>query len=134
MPYEYYAVSGTWTATPPATTGNPIYYRLTNTGGVANEYIEFKTVLQAGTYSIGLLYDTDINRGIFTMSVDGVNTGSTIDSYSNPRVNAQFSNFTTSYVLATSKLVTIRLTAATKNGSSSGYILGLYGLVIRRSA
>lgn len=134
MPFEFSATSGTWTATPPATSGNPIYYRNTNTGGVSGEYIEFKTVLQAGTYSIGVLYDLDVNRGIYTMSVDGTNTGSTIDSYSGSRVVAQFGNFTTSYVLATSKLVTIRLTGASKNGSSSGYILGLYGLVIRRSA
>ncbi len=133
-PMNFFATSGTWTLANAATSGNPIMYRYTNTGSVANEYIEFKTVLAAGTYSIGWLYDKDVNRGIATLAVDGSTTGSTIDTYAGSRSNAEFGNFTTTYVVSTNKLVTIRLTGATKNASSIGYILGVMGVILRRSA
>jgi hypothetical protein len=124
-------VAGTWTKLgSPGTTISTL--GSLQSAGAQNEEVLYKAVLQAGTYSVFIETDKDINRGIYTVSADGVSIG-TYDSYSATRVVSVYGTVTTSWALATSKLVTLSLKMATKNVSSSSYYGTPYNIIIVRT-
>ncbi len=93
---------------------------LNSTG--TGSWVEFTTPsIPAGTYTLGMSYKTNNNRGILNLKVDGVQIGGTLDQYAS----------TASYPTRTFGTVTfttagthkIRLTVTGKNGSSSSYTL-----------
>lgn len=118
-------VAGTWTRLGSNTGTGFSGWDTTQSNGAQNEEIEYKIVLAAGTYSVYLHVDKDVNRGIITVSVDGVAIG-TVDTYNASRVSNAVGTVTTALVVATNKTVTLNLKMASKNASSSLY----YGTVM----
>ena len=126
-------VAGTWTALGTTGTGGIGSVAIGGSNGAINEEVQFKAVLLAGTYKLYLYCDTDINRGIYTISVNGSSVG-TYDAYSATRVAGVVATISSSIVVATSGLVTINVKMASKNASSSGYYARMYELLFVRTA
>lgn len=113
-------IAGSWSPIGASGTGTITPLVTTQSGGTQNEEVQYKAVLAAGTYKVLLNTDKDVNRGIFTFSVDGSSIG-TCDSYSATRVASVVATITTTLVVATNKLVTVNIKMATKNAASAGY-------------
>ena len=89
--------------------------RLTST---LNHYVEYKVDLKQGTFALDLYFARDGNRAILTVAIDGTDVG-TIDQYGATELNSLAT--LTGITVATSGVHTVRLTAATKHASSTGY-------------
>jgi hypothetical protein len=127
-------VSGTWNVVVFNTVNfNPATYVLRNNGAL-NDEVSYKFVLQAGTYTVSLYADRDVNRGIVQAKVDGVNIGSTLDMYAGTRVTTSYDVLATGLSVPTSKLITFNLKMTGKNASSSGYNISHYAILFRRTA
>lgn len=125
-------IAGTWSRL--GSSGTTISTMgVAQSAGAQNEEVQYKAVLQAGTYTVLIQADKDVNRGIYTVSVDGVSAG-TVDTYSATRVVSQYGTVTTALTVATSKLVSVNVKMATKNASSSGYFADLYSIEFIRTA
>lgn len=122
-------VQGTWGIS--ALTGQYKAFAYLNAGAI-NDEINFKVMLQAGTYTFSVLTDTDVNRGIITFSVDGSSVG-TQDCYSSSTVH-NVTKSVTGISVATSGIHTISYKMASKNASSSNYIVVLSVLSFIRTA
>lgn len=131
---QYNAVTGSAPSVTVAqyTTGNPIELRIDTVS--QNDELTYYVVLEAGTYKFNVLTDKDINRGIIQLRLSGANIGTTVDTYAASRVSQLYASLGTGIVIATGGLQTISLKAATKNASSSGYIMALSRLEITRTA
>lgn len=100
--------------------------------GSQNDYIEWKILLNAGTWELFFNYLKNNNNGIYTVTLDGV-TIATIDAYAASLASAQRS-ITSSIVVGSTGQHLLRFTMATKNGSSSNYYGQLQYIQIRRTA
>jgi len=117
------ATSGTWTREYRAVMmGGDIY-----SAGVIDSYIQYNAYLSPGTWVVTLLHHQDIDRGIYTLFVDDLSTGTagttsigTVDGYTAATTNNVSTSFT-SFAVTTGGQKAIRLTMATKNASSSAY-------------
>jgi len=132
FPGNYTSGVGDWKLIAGSVSGNPFYDKLEDgLASVINDYVDFKTVLQAGTYKLVYSGDKDVNRAIITFYVDGVSVG-TYDGYATPRVNTTLTTISSSIVIPTSKLVTIRIKVTSKNASSSGYVTAMQRIDLGR--
>lgn len=132
--YAYSSVvAGTWARLGTAGTGGIGSVALGGSNGAQNEEVQYKVVLQAGTYSLYLYADKDINRGIYTISIDGGSVG-TADGYAGTRVAGEIFTISTTITIATSKQITVNVKMATKHASSSAYYARLYELLFVRTA
>jgi len=127
------ASNRTWTKTAASADYQPFGGNIQNTTSpVQNDYLEYSVALPAGTYAITVMHRASTNRGIYSVSIDGgAALASTVDGYA-----AATSNVTTEITGVTitgSGAHTIRLTAATKNGSSSGYTISLYAISLSKT-
>jgi hypothetical protein len=89
-----------------------------NTGS----WIEFTTgTIQAGTYSVKMMWKGNNNRGQLSLKVDGTQVGGTLDQYSSSQTypTTTFGNVT----FSSSGTHKVRLTVTGKNSSSSNYVL-----------
>ncbi len=100
--------------------------------GTQNDEVVFQKYLQAGTYTLDLFHKTQTTRGIYSIYIDGVLLGTTIDGYSasGASTRSTIANIT----IATSNLHSIRLLMATKNGSSSTYTGVIHGISLTRTS
>jgi hypothetical protein len=99
--------------------------KLTSAGGAQNNEVTWDIWLDAGTFKFCMEHDTSSDRGIYTVSLDGASQG-TIDEYAASGPNWNAYNELTGLVLAAPTTArNFKLKMATKNGSSSGYFLGL---------
>jgi beta-glucosidase len=91
-----------------------------NATGV-NQYVEFTVnVTQTGTYHVKLRYKTFATRGIYKLSIDGVDLGSTVDMYAaTESYNNEFDFGTKTFSTTGNKV--FRFTVAGKNTASTGY-------------
>lgn len=108
-------VAGSWSIVVGSSTSVQQYI----SDGNQNDEIQYKVFLQAGTYSFSIVSDKDVNRGIYTVSIDGTSVG-TSDAYSSTRVYVAVLTLT-GITVATSAVHTLDIKMATKNASSSGY-------------
>jgi hypothetical protein len=100
-------------------------------GNSQNDEITYKVMLSAGTWSVWLMSDTNLDRGIITFKLDTVSIG-TLDCYSALQLyNAQQ---TFSFTVSTGGIHTLQLITATKNASSSGYFIRMNALRLLRTA
>jgi hypothetical protein len=86
------------------------------------QYVEFTLPsVAAGTYSVAMSYKTNNNRGILSLKVDGTQVGGTLDQFASPSTypTTTFGNVT----FASAGTHIIRLTATSKNASSTSYVL-----------
>lgn len=113
------ATVGTWTPTYLTNTATGNFVGWANVSdGAQNDQISFDLACGAGTYTIELLHLPFMNRGIYTVKIDGVTVG-TVDGYAgslNP-VRASIAG-----VVLGSGQHTVTVLMATKNAASSGYI------------
>ncbi len=100
--------------------------------GAQNDEIGWDIDLQAGTYSIHLLTYSDTNRGIFTISIDGVTAG-TADHYSASGIFNVLRSIT-GVVIATGGKKRLLIQMATKHASSSAYFGVITSIYIQRTA
>jgi hypothetical protein len=130
--HNYTSQIGTWASVPASLTGNPITDKYENDGTRAlNDEVNYKFVLQAGTYRLGYYSDKDVNRAIVTFSVDGTSVG-TYDGYAASRVNSTYTVISSSIVIPTNKLVTLRVKATSKNASSTAHVITIYRIDLTR--
>ena len=96
-------------------------------------YLEWSVVLAAGTYSLKSWHAEDASYGIATIAIDGGTAlGTTIDCYAAaPAVNE--TEVIAGINIPTTGRHAIRLTAETKNGSSSAYTLAFHALSLVRT-
>lgn len=113
-------IAGGWTRIGANVGTGTAGWNAAQSAGAQNEEVLYKAAMAAGTYSVYLHVDKDVNRGIYTTSIDAVSIG-TNDSYSATRVANSILTVSTSLVIATNKLVSINVKMATKNAASAGY-------------
>lgn len=126
-------IAGSWIAIGTSGTGSITGEAAAQSAGAQNEEVEYKCVLQAGTYKVLLHHDKDINRGIYTIYVDAASIG-TVDGYAATRVAGAISSISTTLVVATNKEVVVRVKMATKNASSAGYYANFFELIFVKTA
>jgi len=97
---------------------------------VSGDYVEYKVSLLAGTYrcAYGLVRNT--NRGIVKFYVDDVLK----DTYDCYHASAEGIARNVSFIIATSKDVTLKWIVDGKNGSSSGYLCEITTPMVGRTA
>ena len=129
------AHSGTWTAYVyhPISGGPDVGSFVENDSHTNGDYYDFgKYYFEAGTYELSVLTNTENNRAIFDVRVDGSYQSTTVDLYSASPAHNVFK--TTSTFSLTAGDHTIGLGAVGKNGSSSDYYMDIGVVRIRRTA
>jgi hypothetical protein len=132
VPSSVVAPVGVWT---------PTYLMASDTGGVwsgwinisdsaQNDSISFDLACGAGTYTLELLHLAYLNRGIYTIKIDGVTVGS-IDGYNTALTPTR--GLLTGVVIAAGQH-TVTLLMATQNASASGYVGLIERLTLTRTA
>lgn len=121
---------GTWTRVNSSTNlGMATIY---NSSAAQNDEIVWDVWLDVGTWKIAYITQKDVNQGIATFLLDGVSVG-TVDTYAAATQTNTY-NEVTSISVTTAKVYSFTMKAATKNASSSGYILGCQSLALIRTA
>lgn len=121
-------VAGTWTYIPsnPASSGIPGPDSV-QSAGAQNEEIQFFVNLAPGTYKVLLHCDVDVNRGIYTLALDGSSIG-TFDSYAATRVVNTVQIINSAFVVSSNGMALFDIKMATKNASSSAYFANFYAV------
>lgn len=140
------AATGTWAivaAAGPTTTGLQPFYipgssansgsgaNLRNTSLAQNDAWAVDVILAKGTWDATFWVYENTNAGIITLNQDGSSMG-TVDTYA-AAATATSVSITGWSVAATGKK-RMQLKMATKNASSSGYVLNIYAIEFRRTA
>lgn len=123
-------IQGTWAIGIAATyflNGN--FY---NSSALQNDEVNYPIFLEIGTYSIALAHSKNSDHAIATLSIDAGIVG-TIDFYNATDLQGQISTIN-NIAITTRGLKTLKIKAATKNGSSTGYLLSLQAIYLWRTA
>lgn len=105
---------------------------VSNASAVAvNDAWAIDVVLAAGTWDCHVWVRKSTNTGIITLNQDGASQG-TVDTYAAAAAQAKVS--VTGWTVASTGKKRMQLKMATKNGSSSNFVLTFYGLEFRRTA
>ena len=97
--------------------------------GTANDEVQYQFACQAGTYTFDLFHKLNTNRGIYTVSIDGVFINH-IDGYgtSGTQVRSSLTG-----IALTDGLHTVDLRMSTKNASSTSYFGCITGMALTRT-
>lgn len=137
------ATTGTWALTPIATASLTFPFYTTgsaaNSGsatsftslGAQNDAASWDVILAAGTWDAHFYVMKSTNTGIITLNMDGASQG-TVDTYAAAAIGAKVS--ITGFTVSATGKKRMQVLAATKNGSSSGYFMVLFGIEFRRTA
>ncbi|MDT0183231.1 right-handed parallel beta-helix repeat-containing protein [Microbacterium sp. ARD31] len=98
--------------------------------GAQDAYRNYTVNLKPGTYSIAVWHTKDVNRGIYSVRVDGVVVG-TIDGYAASTTPERA--VLTGFNVRSGGRRTLSLVMATKNGSSSDYYGAVSGISVVRT-
>lgn len=104
---------------------------LYNSSTAQNDAIAWDLILAAGTWDAHFHVRKSSNTGIITLQQAGADQG-TVDTYAAAAAFAKVS--VTGFTVATTGKKRMNVKAATKNASSSGYLLELYAIEFRRTA
>lgn len=96
-----------------------------------NDEITFQKYLQAGTYTMDVFHSVGTTRGIYSIFIDGVQLGTTIDGF-NAAGSSQRATIA-NLVIAGSTIHSIRFLMAAKNASSTGFQGILDGIAFTRT-
>lgn len=102
-----------------------------NSSSAQNDAASWDVVLGAGTWDAHFYARKASNAAIITLNQDGSSQG-TVDTYAASATYAKVS--ITGWTVSTSGKHTMQVKAATKNGSSSNYLIELFGIEFRRTA
>lgn len=104
----------------------------TNTGGAVNDYVEYEVAgMEAGTYTLTLIYVRNTSSPILTAAVNGGNLSPTVDAYNGSTLLNRVATWTG--VTLTEDVNTLRFTATSKNASSTGYDFRLQWVGLERT-
>ncbi len=110
---------------PSTSNGKFVSYNATNIG----DYIEFDVnVPQAGTYRVSTKHKKFNNRGMYQLSVNGVNVGTPYDSYA-ASVGYEEARLGT-VAVGKAGVQKVRLTVSGKHTASTGYIIALDSITL----
>lgn len=134
------AMTGTWALVQFNDASNTFFVQATasvgaigfyNSTSAQNDAFSYNVILAAGTWDCNMWVRKSTNTAIITLNMDGVSQG-TVDTYAASVAYAQvaITGFTVS---ATGKKV-MQFKAATKNASSSNYLIELFGIEFQRTA
>jgi hypothetical protein len=141
------ATTGTWASPASGSTDSGFLYPLytpgstANSGGAAstnnssavaqNDAIAYDVILAAGTWDFHCWVRKSTNTGIITLQQDGADMG-TVDTYAAAAAAAKVS--ITGWSVSSTGKKRMNLKMATKNASSSNYVLTMFGIEFRRTA
>lgn len=135
VPASFYTVdAGTWTITQwtdAPTAALAPYQGYGIASGAQNDALSWALFLAAGTWTAKFFIRKSSNTGIITLNQDTVSQG-TVDTYAAAPAQAIVS--ITGWTVATTGLHTMQVKMATKNGSSSGYLLDIWQIQFIRTA
>lgn len=119
----------TWSTIDVATFAGCPYSGLRSSGGAQNSDISWDLALSAGTWTLDMWHRRFTDRGIYTILVDGVATGVTIDGYAAAADSVHVTSASFTVAVSGKHRVTLRM--ATKNASSTSFIGSIHrvGLV-----
>lgn len=130
---DYSAVVGTWGINNFVGEGANLYpsggIAFINSSSAQNDAISYPIVLSSGLWTITLHTRKSSNLGIYTVQIDGVTVG-TYDGYS---ASAAYGKGQITGVAVVAGMHTLKLIAATKNASSTSYLMELFGISLRRT-
>ena len=129
LPWDYNAISGGLLYEPD--TAQVFANNAYNSDQTQNNYFDFTVELEAGTWSFRAITATNNDSGILSLIINGT-TIDTKDTYSTPKVRNVM--WTKTGIIISKGRQTIRIQAATKNGSSSAYTIRLSSLALWRTA
>lgn len=125
------AIVGTWGRLQGAgALGGGVYQN--NGSQNQSDEVNWDVWFDPGTYKVTLIFDTDANHADHTIYGDSTSLG-VIGGYSAGHVSNVYSEITGISIAAAAK-VNARVVAATKNASSSGYLMQLLSLGLVRVA
>lgn len=101
------------------------------TSGAQNAEIAWDVVLGAGTWTVELVHGENINHGIYSVQIDGIEQG-TIDAYDSLKANTVSSVANIS--ITESGIHELKLKMATKNPSATLYYGEISHVQLRRTA
>lgn len=100
--------------------------------GSQNDQLTYTIDVPSGTYTITMVHQKDLNRGIYTIKINGASAG-TIDGYNAVSLGS-VDSLTGVVIAAPLTLTTLQVIMATKNGSSSNYYAVFGYLSLHRTA
>lgn len=103
----------------------------TNSSSAVNDAIAWDVILSAGTWDAHFWVRKSTNTGIITLNQDGSSAG-TVDTYAAAAAAAKVS--ITGWTVSATGKKRMQLKMATKNASSSNYVLNIFALEFRRTA
>ena len=117
---------------PGSTANSGAAISMSNATGVAqNDAWAIDVVLAKGTWDCHLWVRKSTNTGIVTLNQDGASQG-TVDTYAAAAAASKVS--VTGWSVAATGKKRMQLLMATKNASSTNYVLTMYGIEFRRTA
>lgn len=126
----YVDTVGTWVNFQSSTVAGGVGFL--NGSAAQNDSITFTVPMQqGGVYDICIVGSTGNNQGIATVTIDGATVG-TIDTYSAGSV-LNVHNEVSGVTVDSTGIKELKLTMATKNPSSSAYIIGLSAISVTRT-
>ena len=98
-------------------------YRSSFPNGTDESYLEWDIPLQAGTWTIDVVYVKSHDAGILSLSLGGDTLGPEIDAYVPEEDGIEYNQVATSssVKVATTGIHTLRIKTAAKNAASAGY-------------
>lgn len=102
-----------------------------NTSAAQNDAVSWDVTLSPGTWNAAIWVRKSTNTGIITLLLDGVSMG-TVDTYNGSVAYAKVT--ITGFTVTVTGHQTLQIKMATKNGSSSGYVVAMFGISLRRTA
>lgn len=109
-----------------------LYGGYSQSSNVQNAEIDWDVVLGAGVWTVQLVFAKNVNTGIFSVQLDGVEVGS-VDSYAAASANNAIVAIAGVPVIGSGKH-RVGLKMATKNAASTGFIGLVQHLQLRRTA
>ncbi len=127
------ATTGTWASILFSDVGTPLVNApaMYNSSSAQNDALTWDIWLDAGTYTFSAWVRKTSNTGIITLNQAGASQG-TVDTYAASPALALVS--ITGWTVASSGKKAMQVKAATKNASSSGYLLEFFSVIFRRTA
>ena len=99
-------------------------YRSSFPNGTSASYLEWDLPLQAGTWTIDVIYVKSHDAAILSLSLDGDDVGPEVDAYQPAADGFAFNEVATfsSVTVATTGIHSLRIRTASKNPASSDYL------------
>lgn len=120
-----------WDSIDAATAGR-VYNASKFSSGVVNDEINFDVVLGGGTWTLELMHAQDINRGIYTITLDGTAIG-TVDGYTAAAANNTRSAIAGIRISVAAKR-RLKLKMQTKNAAATAYYGVIQHIQFRRTS